>query len=163
MNEVELAIAKMDLDEAVLKVQIHAGGRGKAGGVKIAKSREEIIQYAEQLLLMRIVNNQTGKEGVIAHQILISPLVDIVQEYYLGAVIDRQKAQAMLIASPEGGMEIEEIAKSKPDKILTTPIPLMENCGNTPTLLPLESSWKRHGDLLVKGMEIIESFAESLW
>lgn len=119
------ALQELDIgDEAVLKVQVHAGGRGKAGGVKIARSRAEIEAYAKQLLKMKIVNNQTGKEGVVAYKILISPLLNYIKEYYLGAIIDRKKAQAILIASPEGGMEIEEIAAHTPEKIATYPIGL---------------------------------------
>ena len=117
------AVEDMGLKQAVIKVQVHAGGRGKAGGVKLAKTPDEIFKYTEQLLGMKIVNNQTGKEGIIAHKVLISSLIQTKKEYYLGAVIDRQKAQATLIASPEGGMEIEEIARTKPERILKVPIP----------------------------------------
>lgn len=122
IKQVEEALNAMGLEKAVLKVQVHAGGRGKAGGVKLAKNRQEILDDAKQLLGMRIVNKQTGKEGIVAHQILISPLVDYRKEYYLGAVIDRKQAQAILIASPEGGMDIEEVAAKYPDKILKIPI-----------------------------------------
>jgi succinyl-CoA synthetase beta subunit len=121
-HEVEAALNAMGLDQAVLKVQIHAGGRGKAGGVKLAKNRPEILAAAKQLFGMRIVNQQTGKEGIVAQQILISPLVDYQQEYYLAATIDRKNAQAMIIASPEGGVEIEEVAVQHPDKILKLPL-----------------------------------------
>lgn len=121
-NEVEAIAEKMGWGQAVLKVQVHAGGRGKAGGVKIAKSPKEMKEIANQLLGMKIVNNQTGTKGIVANQVLITPLVDIKQEFYLGAVIDRKKAQAMLILSPEGGMDIEEIAVSHPHKILKVPI-----------------------------------------
>lgn len=124
IDELEPLLERMNLDEAVIKVQVHAGGRGKAGGVKLAKSRKEIIQYSNQLLGMKIVNSQTGPEGVIAHQIMISPLLDYKKEYYVGAIIDRKKAQAMLIASPEGGMDIEEVASKHPERILTVPIGL---------------------------------------
>jgi len=122
LQDVEKIINKLHLKEAVIKIQVHAGGRGKAGGVKFAKTRDEILQVAEKLIGMKMVNNQTGSEGVIAHQVLIAPLVDIEKEYYLGAIVDRNKAEAVLIASPEGGMEIEEIAATHPDKILTVPI-----------------------------------------
>lgn len=122
LKEVEQIIDEMDLQQAVIKVQVHAGGRGKAGGVKIARSRNEIIAHAKQLLGMKIINNQTGPEGVVANQVLISPLFDIQHEYYIGAIIDRKKAQAMFIVSPAGGMEIEEIAAKTPEKILTIPM-----------------------------------------
>jgi succinyl-CoA synthetase beta subunit len=121
-QEVEKIIRDLHLKEAVIKIQVHAGGRGKAGGVKFAKTPEEIFSVAQHLIGMKMVNNQTGSEGVVAHKVLIAPPVDIEKEYYLGAIVDRNKAEAVLIASPEGGMEIEEIAAKHPDKILTVPI-----------------------------------------
>ncbi len=123
-GQVEKIIKDLHLKEAVVKIQVHAGGRGKAGGVKFCKSPEEIVKIAGQLIGMKLVNNQTGSEGVIAHQVLIAPPIDIAKEYYLGAIVDRAKGEAVLIASPEGGMEIEEIAAHHPDKILTVPIGL---------------------------------------
>ncbi len=120
--EADQAIRDMGLIQAVIKVQVHAGGRGKAGGVKLAQSREQIKEHVKALLGMKIVNNQTGKEGVVAHQILISPLCEYRKEYYMGAVIDRKNAQAILIVSPEGGVDIEEVAHHTPDKILKLPI-----------------------------------------
>jgi succinyl-CoA synthetase beta subunit len=117
-HDVEPIIRHLSLKEAVIKIQVHAGGRGKAGGVKFAKTPEEIVKVAENLIGMKIVNNQTGPLGVIAHKVLISKPLDIKKEYYLGAVIDRENAVPILIASPEGGMEIEEVAAKAPDKIL---------------------------------------------
>ncbi len=124
LSEVETLIQKFNLSEAVLKIQVHAGGRGKAGGVKFAKNKDEIFSYARQLIGMKMVNNQTGPEGVIAHKILVSPPFSIEKEYYLGAAIDREKGVPILIASPEGGMDIEEIAEKHPEKILRIPIQL---------------------------------------
>lgn len=122
LDQLNNAIEALETEEIVLKVQVHAGGRGKAGGIKIAKSRAEIANAAKELLGMKIVNAQTGKEGVIAHTLLLTPLVHYKKEYYLAAIVDRQKCQALLIASPEGGMEIEEIAATMPNKIATFPI-----------------------------------------
>lgn len=124
LNQAKELLDKMGLDKAVLKVQVHAGGRGKAGGVKLAKSRQEAEKYAAEMIGMKIVNQQTGPQGVIAHQIMITPILDYKKEYYLGAIIDRPNARSILIASPEGGMDIEEIAAKTPEKILTMPIPL---------------------------------------
>lgn len=121
-KEVEKVIKELGLKEAVIKIQVHAGGRGKAGGVKFAKSPQEISSVASKLIGMKMVNNQTGKEGIIAHKVLISKPLEIKREYYLGAVIDRAKARPVLIASPEGGVEIEEVAEAHPEKILTLPI-----------------------------------------
>lgn len=123
-SDLEKVMEEMNLDQAVIKVQVHAGGRGKAGGVKLARSKEEIRQHAKALLGMKIVNNQTGAEGVISHQILITPLTDYAKEYYMGAVIDRENARAVLMISPDGGMEIEEVAEKTPERILKLPISL---------------------------------------
>lgn len=116
------AAAKQGWKEGVLKVQVHAGGRGKAGGVKIAKSVEEMSRHARDLIGLKIVNNQTGVQGITANSIILTPLVDIKKEYYLSIAIDRKKAQAMLILSPEGGMDIEEVAEKHPDRILKIPV-----------------------------------------
>ncbi|MGD0664890.1 MAG: ADP-forming succinate--CoA ligase subunit beta [Rhabdochlamydiaceae bacterium] len=124
LSEVEKIIKDLHLKEAVVKIQVHAGGRGKAGGVKFGKSPEEIKKLAGELIGMKMVNNQTGPAGVIAHQVLIASPLKIAKEYYLGAIIDREKAEPILIASPEGGMEIEVIAEKHPEKILTLPIAL---------------------------------------
>ena len=123
-DEIQGAMNQLGLSSAIVKIQVHAGGRGKAGGVKFAKTKDEIKTYSEQLLGMKMVNNQTGPDGVIAHKIMLSDPVDIKKEFYLGAIIDRENARAVLIASPEGGMEIEEVAEKSPEKILTLPIPL---------------------------------------
>lgn len=123
-RDVEEVITNLQLKEAVLKIQVHAGGRGRAGGVKFAKSPAEIRSLAKDLIGMKIVNNQTGPQGIVAHKILISEPVDIKKEYYIGAIIDREKGSPILIASFEGGMEIEEIAAKSPEKILALPIGL---------------------------------------
>src|SRR5271169_157045 len=104
LAEAKHAIKHLNLHEAVIKIQVHAGGRGKAGGVKFAKTPEDILRISQQLIGMKLVNNQTGPEGVIAHKVLITRPVDIKKEYYLGAIIDRERGEPILIASPEGGM-----------------------------------------------------------
>src|SRR5579864_9266221 len=77
---------KVNLDEAVIKIQGHEGGRGKAGGVKFAKAPEEIVEMAEKRIGMKMINNQTGPDGMVAHQVIISRPIDIKKEFYLGAV-----------------------------------------------------------------------------
>lgn len=126
-KEAEQVVQCLGLKEAVVKIQVHAGGRGKAGGVKFAKSKDEIIAIAKKLIGMKMVNNQTGPQGIVAHKVLITDPVDIAKEYYLGAIIDRERALPILIASPEGGMEIEEVAEKTPEKILKLPIGLDGN------------------------------------
>lgn len=122
LDDVEKAIAQ-GLLEAVVKIQVHAGGRGKAGGVKVAKSPQEILEAAKKLLGMRLINSQTGPEGVLAEKILLDTPVQFSHEYYLGVIIDRKTASVSLIASREGGMEIEEIAAKSPEKIFVEAVP----------------------------------------
>ncbi len=102
----------------VVKAQIHAGGRGKAGGVKLAKSREEAASYAKEILGTTLVTHQTGPAGKEVKKILIEEGCAIENEYYLGVVIDRASERVCLMASTEGGIEIEEVAATNPEKIL---------------------------------------------
>ncbi len=101
----------------VVKAQIHAGGRGKAGGVKVAKSLEEVRTYVEQILGSTLVTHQTGPEGKEVKRLLIEEGCDIKKEYYVGLVLDRATSQVVLMASEEGGTEIEEVAEKTPEKI----------------------------------------------
>lgn len=101
----------------VVKAQIHAGGRGKAGGVKIAKSLEEVESYAKELLGKVLVTHQTGPEGKEVKRLLVEEGCDIKKEYYLGFVLDRATDSVVLMGSEEGGTEIEEVAEATPEKI----------------------------------------------
>ncbi|MEI6805150.1 MAG: ADP-forming succinate--CoA ligase subunit beta [Myxococcaceae bacterium] len=102
----------------VLKAQIHAGGRGKGGGVKLAKTKEEALKLGEAILGMQLVTPQTGPEGQKVHKLLVEQGCNIAKEYYAGLVLDRARSQICFMASTEGGMEIEEVAKHHPEKIL---------------------------------------------
>jgi succinyl-CoA synthetase beta subunit len=103
----------------VVKAQIHAGGRGKAGGVKIAKSLEEVRTYASEILGKVLVTHQTGPEGKEVKRLLIEQGCDIKKEYYVGVVVDRATGRVVMMASEEGGMEIEEVAANTPEKIFS--------------------------------------------
>jgi len=102
----------------VVKAQIHAGGRGKGGGVKIAKSVDEAAELAGKMLGMKLVTHQTGPEGRIVNRLLIEETLPIEKELYLGIVIDRAEARPVFMASAAGGMEIEQVAAENPDAIL---------------------------------------------
>ena len=102
----------------VIKAQIHAGGRGKAGGVKLASSLEEVIELADQILGMKLVTHQTGPEGRVVKKVLVEQALDLKQELYLGIVIDRSQARPVIMMSAAGGMEIEEVAARTPELIL---------------------------------------------
>jgi succinyl-CoA synthetase beta subunit len=101
----------------VVKAQIHAGGRGKGGGVKVAKSLPEVKQHAEEILGMQLVTHQTGPAGQKVRRLLVEEGADIKKELYLGMVVDRVTQRAALMASSEGGMDIEEVAAKTPEKI----------------------------------------------
>ncbi len=101
----------------VVKAQIHAGGRGKAGGVKVAKNLDEVRTYASEILGKTLVTHQTGPEGKEVKRLLIEEGCDIKKEYYVGLVLDRATSKVVLMASEEGGTEIEEVAEKTPEKI----------------------------------------------
>ncbi|MFQ5354391.1 MAG: ADP-forming succinate--CoA ligase subunit beta, partial [Thermodesulfobacteriota bacterium] len=101
----------------VVKAQIHAGGRGKAGGVKLARSADEVLEHAKSILGATLVTHQTGPEGKEVRKLLIEEGCDIKKEFYLGLVVDRATDRVAVMASPEGGMEIEVVAANTPEKI----------------------------------------------
>ncbi len=102
----------------VVKAQIHAGGRGKGGGVKLARSLEEVRDYAGEILGMRLVTHQTGPEGRLVSRLLVEQGMNIARELYVGITLDRQRSQNVVMASTEGGMEIEKVAAETPEKII---------------------------------------------
>ncbi len=122
-------IVSFSVDEAVnaakqlggelwaVKAQIYAGGRGKGGGVKVARSLDEVRQQAGDILGMRLVTHQTGPEGQVVHRLFIEQGVKIEKEFYVGMVVDRRQQRVCLMASSEGGMDIEKVAAETPDKI----------------------------------------------
>ncbi|MDX2464019.1 MAG: ADP-forming succinate--CoA ligase subunit beta [Porticoccus sp.] len=119
------AVAAADViggDRWVVKAQVHAGGRGKAGGVKLVTSKAEIEAFARQWLGKRLVTYQTDVDGQPVSRILVEPCSDIDQELYLGAVIDRSTRRVVFMASTEGGVEIEKVAEETPEKILKATI-----------------------------------------
>lgn len=129
-REAEEAASKIGQGPWVVKCQVHAGGRGKAGGVKVVKSKEEIRAFAEQWLGKRLVTYQTDANGQPVTQILVEAATDIAKELYLGAVIDRGTRRVVFMASTEGGVEIEKVAEETPELIhraiidpLTGPMP----------------------------------------
>lgn len=115
-----LRVAKeLQSDRWVIKAQVHAGGRGKAGGVKVVDVFSDLYDLSADMLGMKIVTKQTGPEGKIVRRILVEKATDIKQEIYLSFLVDRDSEQHMVIASSEGGMEIEEVAEKTPEKVIT--------------------------------------------
>ncbi|RAV22693.1 ADP-forming succinate--CoA ligase subunit beta [Paenibacillus contaminans] len=117
VEEAVEAARSLGTQVAVVKAQIHAGGRGKAGGVKVAKNLDEVRSYAQDILGKVLVTHQTGPEGKQVKRLLIEQGVDIKKEYYIGLVVDRGTGCVVLMGSEEGGTEIEEVAAHSPEKI----------------------------------------------
>jgi succinyl-CoA synthetase beta subunit len=117
VEEAVEAAKELGTQVCVVKAQIHAGGRGKAGGVKVAKNLDEVRTYASEILGKTLVTHQTGPEGKEVKRLLIEEGCDIKKEYYVGLVLDRATSQVVLMASEEGGTEIEEVAEKTPEKI----------------------------------------------
>lgn len=117
VEEAVEAAQQLGTPVVVVKAQIHAGGRGKAGGVKVAKGLDEVRTYAEQILGKVLVTHQTGPEGKEVKRLLIEEGCDIKKEYYIGVVVDRETGRVVMMASEEGGTEIEEVAEHSPEKI----------------------------------------------
>ncbi len=109
---------KLGTSVVVVKAQIHAGGRGKGGGVKLAKSAEEAVKYSTDIIGMNLVTHQTGQEGKKVLQVLIEEGMNILKEYYVGITLDRKSGKPVFMVSTEGGMEIETVAKNTPEKII---------------------------------------------
>lgn len=117
VEEAVEAAKELGTEVSVVKAQIHAGGRGKAGGVKVAKNLDEVREYANEILGKTLVTHQTGPEGKEVKRLLIEEGCDIKKEYYVGLVLDRETSKVVMMASEEGGTEIEEVAENTPEKI----------------------------------------------
>src|SRR5437667_811796 len=117
VDEAETA-AKNIGGSVVVKAQIHAGGRGKGGGVKVAKDANEAAEIAKKILGMKLVTHQTGPEGRIVQRLLVEETLPIERELYLGIVLDRAQGKPVFMASAAGGMDIEQVAAETPEKII---------------------------------------------
>lgn len=141
-NEIESAVASFNSPVLVVKAQIHAGGRGKGGGVKVSKTPTDAIAFAQSMLGMNLVTKQTGSAGKHVQRVYIEPGVTIKKELYLGFVIDRATSHITIIASTEGGMDIEEVAEKYPDKIIKV------------SINPITGFQPFHGRQLAKGLNL---------
>ena len=122
LKEIKEKILKLKSKEFVLKAQIHAGGRGKAGGVKLVKNIEELNQEAKKMMGKILVTHQTGPEGKEVKRLYIEEASEISNEFYLSCLVDRETAKIAFISSTEGGMDIEKVASENPEKIITRKI-----------------------------------------
>ena len=121
-DEIKDKISALKSDKFVLKAQIHAGGRGKAGGVKLASSVSELMTEAKKMMGKTLVTHQTGPQGKKVKRIYIEEASEILKEFYLSCLVDRESSKIAFISSTEGGMDIEKVAKQTPEKIITNKI-----------------------------------------
>ncbi|MCH9634410.1 MAG: Succinate--CoA ligase [ADP-forming] subunit beta [Chlamydiae bacterium] len=161
-EEVKEVIETLNLDSAVVKIQVHAGGRGKSGGVKFAHSKDEIVDISSKLIGMKIVNNQTGKEGIVAHKVIITLPCEIKKEFYCSILIDRETKRPLLIISPEGGMDIEEVAVKMPESILKVPLG-SEGQLKRFQVLYISKFMGWTGDLMKQGASLLANLAKAFW
>ncbi len=118
---------KLNTNKYVLKAQIHAGGRGKAGGIKIVDDINQLAKFSKEMLGKRLITPQTGSEGKEVKRLYVEELSSIEKEFYLSCLVDRASSKVAFISSDQGGMDIEEVAKNKPEKIKTTKVNLLDN------------------------------------
>ena len=151
-------------EKYVLKAQIHAGGRGKAGGVKILNNLEELEKSAKELLGKKLITHQTGPEGREVKRLYVEVSSDIEKEFYLSCLVDRATSKIAFISSDQGGMDIEDVASKTPDKILTTKVELKEEISNEECekiiqIFKLENNPKNEAISLIKS--IYKMFVET--
>ena len=119
-DDLKKKIKTLKMEKCVIKAQIHAGGRGKAGGIKIVRNKKDLLKEASNMFGKKLITQQTGSEGKIVKRIYIEEISEIKNELYLACIIDRASAKIAFISSLEGGVDIEKIAKEKPNKIIQT-------------------------------------------
>ena len=158
VNEIPEKIKKLKSNQFVLKAQIHAGGRGKAGGVKLIKDINELEKEAKEMMGKILVTHQTGPEGRQVKRLYIEEASDISKEFYLSCLIDRETSKIAFISSTEGGMDIEKVASETPNKIITNKIdfknngPDQEEIDKIISIFKLNENQKKSASKLVKSL-----------
>ena len=157
VNELIEKAKKIKTEKYVLKAQIHAGGRGKAGGVKILNNIEELTDAAKEMLGKTLITHQTGPNGKEVKRLYIEESSKIKKEFYLSCLIDRASSKIAFISSDQGGMDIEEVAKKSPEKIITTKVDYLEdiddeNCKKIIKIFNLKDNTMSQGINLIKSI-----------
>ncbi len=157
-DEIDDKISNLKGKQYVLKAQIHAGGRGKAGGVKLIKNLSDLVPEAKKMMGKILITHQTGPEGKEVKRLYIEEASDISKEFYLSCLIDRESSKIAFISSTEGGMDIEKVAEETPNKIITTKIdfksegPSKEEIENIISIFSFDTSQKNVATKLVKSL-----------
>jgi len=158
LDDIKKEIKKLNSKEFVLKAQIHAGGRGKAGGVKLVKNINDLENEAKKMMGKVLITHQTGPEGKEVKRLYIEEASDILKEFYLSCLVDRESSKIAFISSIEGGMDIEKVADETPEKIITNKIdikdtgPSQEEIKNIISIFQFDSSQKDIASNLIKSL-----------
>ena len=161
LDELKAASEKIKTDKIVLKAQIHAGGRGKAGGVKLVNNFEELEKEAKELFGKVLVTHQTGPQGREVKRLYLEDASEIEKEFYLSCLVDRASSKIAFISSAEGGMDIEEVAEKTPEKIITTRVGLVDKVKDEDVINILKP-FNLDGQALDDGKKIIQAIYEAL-
>jgi succinyl-CoA synthetase beta subunit len=161
LDELEEAAKKITTNKIVLKAQIHAGGRGKAGGVKLVNNLDELKKEAKELFGKVLVTHQTGPQGREVKRLYLEDASEIDQEFYLSCLVDRATSKIAFISSAEGGMDIEEVAAKTPEKIITTRVGI-EDKVNDKDVLDIIKPFNLDGNALEDGKKIVQALYQSL-
>ena len=161
LDELEAAAKKITTNKIVLKAQIHAGGRGKAGGVKLVNNLDELKKEAKELFGKVLVTHQTGPQGREVKRLYLEDASEIDQEFYLSCLVDRATSKIAFISSAEGGMDIEEVAAKTPEKIITTRVGI-EDKVNDKDILDILKPFNLDGNALEDGKKIVQALYQSL-
>ena len=161
LDELEAAAKKINTNKIVLKAQIHAGGRGKAGGVKLVNNLDELKKEAKELFGKVLVTHQTGPQGREVKRLYLEDASEIDQEFYLSCLVDRATSKIAFISSAEGGMDIEEVAAKTPEKIITTRVGI-EDKVNDKDVLDILKPFNLDGNALEDGKKIVQALYQSL-
>ena len=162
LDEISKKISKLKGKEFVLKAQIHAGGRGKAGGVKLIKNIADLEREAKLMMGKTLITHQTGPEGKKVKRLYIEEASDISKEFYLSCLIDRETSKIAFISSTEGGMDIEKVATETPDKITTNKIDLKSDGPNEKEIEKIISIFKFNTKQKKVANKLVKSLYEIL-
>ena len=157
LNDIKEKISKLKSKEFVLKAQIHAGGRGKAGGVKLVKNIKELNKEAKKMMGKKLITHQTGPEGKEVKRLYIEEASEILNEFYLSCLVDRETAKIAFISSTEGGMDIEKVASENPEKIITRKIDFKKEGPNEKEIESIISVFKLSEQQKEKASKLIKS------
>jgi len=160
IDEINQKISKLKSKEFVLKAQIHAGGRGKAGGVKLIKNISDLKKEAKQMMGKILITHQTGPEGKQVKRLYIEEASDISKEFYLSCLIDRESSKIAFISSTEGGMDIEKVAAENPDKIITNKVELKNEGLNEKEVQKIISIYQFNNEQKKIASKLIKSLYE---